>query len=146
MAENGDTWTMVAKADEIPAGSIQHVEFQGVEYSIINLDGRYYAMGDRCGHMNAPLSRGKIATVQGKSVVVCPLHSSTWDVASGRNLTGPVKGAPMDMTSVPKPIVDVLAKSAELAAAIKVHNLPSFDVERRGDEIWLNTAPRDGSP
>jgi nitrite reductase/ring-hydroxylating ferredoxin subunit len=145
MAEKGGTWSTVAKADEIPTGSIKHVEIQGVEYSIINLDGKYYAIGDRCGHMNAPLSRGRISTVQGKSVVVCPLHGSTYDVASGRNLTGPVKSPPADMTAVPQPIIDLLAHSAELAAAIKVHDLPSFEVERQGDEIRLNTSPRDGN-
>jgi nitrite reductase/ring-hydroxylating ferredoxin subunit len=141
---NGDDWVMVAKADEVPATSIKHVEFQGMEFSIINLGGEYYALSDRCGHMNAPISRGKIVSTQGKSIVVCPLHGSTYDVVTGKNLSGPVKPAPMDMSAVPKPVLEQLAHAAELSALIKVHDLESFEVERRGDDLWLRVTSEVG--
>ena len=137
----GDGWVVVAKADEVTTMSIKHAEFQGMEFSIINLDGKYYAISDRCGHMNAPISRGKIATAQGKNIVVCPLHGSTYDVATGKNLSGPVKPPPTDMSTVPKPVLEQLAHAAELSALIRVHDLKSFEVERRGDDILLHVPP-----
>jgi len=122
--------------------SLKHVEFEGMEFSLINLGGQYFAISDRCGHMNAPLSRGKLASSQGKDIVVCPLHGSTFDVATGKNLTGPVKGAPLDPATVPKPVFDSLTHAAELSALIKVHNLDTFEVQRQGGDIKLNTSPR----
>jgi nitrite reductase/ring-hydroxylating ferredoxin subunit len=48
---------------------MKHVEIKSKEIAIINLDGKYYAINDRCGHMNAPLSKGEIRNVQGKDIV-----------------------------------------------------------------------------
>ena len=48
---------------------MKHVEIKGKEIAIIKLDGKYYAMNDRCGHMNAALSKGEIRNVQGKDIV-----------------------------------------------------------------------------
>jgi nitrite reductase/ring-hydroxylating ferredoxin subunit len=140
--EIGDPWVTVAKADEIPSMSMKHFEYQGIEFSIINVGGQYFAVSDRCGHMNAPLSRGRVSASGARNIVVCPLHSSTYDVATGKNLSGPVRPPPMDVSGVPKPVVDTLARAAEISAAIKVHDLDSFEVERQGDEIRLNVAPR----
>ena len=49
----------IAKVDEIPQGKMKHVEVQGKEIVISNIDGKFYAMDDRCGHMNARLSMGR---------------------------------------------------------------------------------------
>jgi nitrite reductase/ring-hydroxylating ferredoxin subunit len=65
-----DSWETIAKASELPSRSMKHVEIKGKEIAIINLDGKYYAMNDRCGHMNAPLSKGKIRNVQGKILLL----------------------------------------------------------------------------
>ena len=55
-----DSWETIAKASELPSRSMKHVEIKGKEIAIINLDGKYHAINDRCGHMNAPLSKGEI--------------------------------------------------------------------------------------
>jgi nitrite reductase/ring-hydroxylating ferredoxin subunit len=49
---------------------MKHVEIKGKEIAIINLDGKYYAINDRCGHMNAPLSKGENRNVQGKDTLL----------------------------------------------------------------------------
>jgi nitrite reductase/ring-hydroxylating ferredoxin subunit len=64
---------------------MKHVEIKGKEIAIINLDGKYYAINDRCGHMNAPLSKGEIRNVHGKDIVTCPLHFATFDIVTGKN-------------------------------------------------------------
>ena len=43
----------VGKVDEIPVGKMKHIEVEGKEIVISNIGGKFYAMDDRCGHMNA---------------------------------------------------------------------------------------------
>jgi nitrite reductase/ring-hydroxylating ferredoxin subunit len=75
----------VAKISEIPPGTMKHIETGGKEICIVNISGRFYAIGDRCGHENARLSTG---TLQG-TVVTCPMHFSRFDVTTGKLLSGP---------------------------------------------------------
>lgn len=130
-------WTTVAKASEVPPGTLKRLDFDGKEVALANVGGRFYAVRDRCGHMNAPLSRGVVRDVQGRPIITCPLHFSTYDAASGTKLTGPVKPPPMDTTGTPKAILDTLAKAAELAAMIRVLDVEAFEVRQEGDEIRL---------
>jgi nitrite reductase/ring-hydroxylating ferredoxin subunit len=144
VSANGGEWVTVAKVGEVAAGSVKHVEVHGIEVSLINRGGRFFAISDRCGHMNAPLSKGHLASSQGKEVVVCPLHGSTFDIATGLNMTGPVKGPPLDPSTVPKPVLDTLARAAELSADIKVHDLTSFQVRLQGDDLQVSLRKREG--
>ena len=52
---------------------MKHVEVKGKEIVIVNVGGKFYAMDDRCGHMNALLSMGSIAN---GSIVTCPFHGA----------------------------------------------------------------------
>jgi nitrite reductase/ring-hydroxylating ferredoxin subunit len=47
---------------------MKHVEVQGKEIVISNIDGKFYAMDDRCGHMNARLSMDNISN---DGIVAC---------------------------------------------------------------------------
>ena len=53
----------VAKVNEIADGKMKHVEVYGKEALIANVGGKYYAISDRCGHMNALLSMGKLTGI-----------------------------------------------------------------------------------
>ena len=57
---NNESYVEVAKIDEIPPGSMKHVELDGKEIVVSNVNGKFYAMDDRCGHMNARLSNWNI--------------------------------------------------------------------------------------
>ncbi len=137
MHEDEGEWTTVAKASEIPKGTLKRVEFRGKEVAIANVGGRFYAVRDRCGHMNAPLSRGVVRLVDGEPIVTCPLHSSTFDVSTGKNRTGPVKSPTIDMAGTPQAVLDTLAKAAELSAAIRTLDVEVFEIQQIGDEIRL---------
>ena len=52
---------------------------------LANVGGAFYALRDACGHRQAPLSKG---TLDGH-VVECPLHFATFDVRSGKPVSGP---------------------------------------------------------
>ena len=53
--------------------------------ALFNVSGRFYAIGNRCPHANGPLVDG---TLEG-ATVICPLHRSRFDLATGEPLHGP---------------------------------------------------------
>jgi len=75
----------VGKADEVAAGQMKPFKIQGKEVLVVNYEGRHYAIGGRCSHMNGELSKGKL---EGK-LVTCPRHGSVFDVTTGECVTGP---------------------------------------------------------
>ena len=77
-----DNFVEVGKGDEIPTGKIKHIEVDGKEIVIANANGKFYAIDDRCAHMNAPLSLGNLT----RNVVTCPFHGA-WRGSSFSNFT-----------------------------------------------------------
>ena len=74
-----------AETAEVPVGKMKKVERGGKEILIANVDGKYYAIPDRCTHRNGDLSMGSL---EGK-IVTCPLHGSQFDVTTGKSIRGP---------------------------------------------------------
>ena len=52
----------------------------GEDILIARVDGMYYAIDDRCGHMNVSLCDGALEG----ATVTCPLHAAQFDVRDGR--------------------------------------------------------------
>lgn len=63
---------------------MKHVEVRGKEILIANIDGKFYALNDRCGHMNALLSMGNLAN---DNIVTCPFHGARFDIISGYQMS-----------------------------------------------------------
>ena len=78
------TFVKVAKTNDIPLGKMKHVEIEGMEILIANVEGKFYAVGDRCPHLHAKVSEGTL----NKTIVTCPRHLSTFDVTTGRVISG----------------------------------------------------------
>ena len=78
------TFAKVAKTTDIPSCTMKHVEVDGVELMIANVEGKFYAVGDRCPHLHASMSEG----ILDKTVVTCPRHLSKFDVTTGRVISG----------------------------------------------------------
>jgi len=97
------TSTKVAKTSDIPVGTMKHVEVEGIEILIANVEGKFYAVGDRCSHLNAMVSKGTL----NKTIVTCPRHLSTFEVTTGRAISG--------------------TRS----------NLPSYDLKVEGDDLFI---------
>ena len=76
----------VANVSEISDGKMKHVEVDGKEVLIANVGGKFYAISDRCGHMNALLSMGNLTG----NTVTCPFHGAKFDVTTGRKLSEPI--------------------------------------------------------
>jgi hypothetical protein len=60
------------------------------------------------------LSEGEIRNVQGKDIVTCPLHFSTFDIVTGKKLSEPKMSPPMDMAALPKLLQDAFAHAAPI--------------------------------
>ena len=65
---------------DLPSGQMVRFDIGENEILIANVYGSIFAMNDRCGHMNASLSKGRLV---GK-IVECPLHKVRYDVTTGR--------------------------------------------------------------
>jgi glycine betaine catabolism B len=87
--ENAGCFVAVAKTSDVAPGGMKWVSIDGERRVLANVEGRYYALSDVCGHRNAPLSRG---TLDGY-LIECPLHYAQFDVRTGELVNGPVSTA-----------------------------------------------------
>ncbi len=122
-----------ASVDDLPVGTMKHVEIKGIEIALANVNGTVYAVSDRCGHQNAPLSKG---TLDGK-IVTCPLHHAQFDVTTGKMVSGMVELSLPGMDRTPKEFQDALKAIGELTSHIKTHDLPPFPVKVAGNRIFV---------
>ena len=89
MSERPDGFIAVVKADDVPSGAMTVVAIERERILLANVEGRFYALRDMCGHRNAPLSRGKLDGY----LIECPLHFAQFDVRTGELVNGPVSTA-----------------------------------------------------
>ncbi len=68
------------KVDELPDGAMKKVTAQGYEILLARAGAKYYAADNRCPHLGADLSQGKLEG----TVVTCPRHGSQFDLTDGR--------------------------------------------------------------
>jgi nitrite reductase/ring-hydroxylating ferredoxin subunit len=80
-------YVQVAGADDLKSGTMKSFDVEGVSILVVNLDGRYYAIGNKCTHIGGDLSKGQL---EGKTVK-CPRHGSQFDVTTGNRIVGPAK-------------------------------------------------------
>ena len=81
-----DVFVPVATASELAPGTMKWVVVDRERVLLANVEGVFYALRDACGHRQEPLSKG---TLDGH-VIECPLHFATFDVRTGKLLSGPV--------------------------------------------------------
>ena len=61
----------------------------GVDVLVVRDGERLFAIGNRCTHQGAPLSKGRITFSGSIASVTCPVHGSTFDLATGRVMRAP---------------------------------------------------------
>jgi len=79
------TYIEVLSTKDLQPGNVKGIETDGKQVLLVNIDRKYYAIGDVCTHMTCRLSEG---TIKGDSVT-CPCHFSVFDVKTGKVLNGP---------------------------------------------------------
>jgi nitrite reductase/ring-hydroxylating ferredoxin subunit len=124
----------VGKVEEIPVGKMKYVEVQGKEIVISNIGGKFYAMDDRCGHMNARLSMGNVSN---DGIVTCPFHGARFDVTTGMNVKEPNLTPSQQMEPLPKTWRNYLEHAGQLMSYIKTYNQPIYEIQVEGNRIKI---------
>ena len=76
---NGD-FVKVAETKDIQSTKMKAVEVAGENICLVNVEGKYYAIGNVCTHEGGPLAEG---TLEGYEVE-CPWHGSKFDIRTGK--------------------------------------------------------------
>jgi nitrite reductase/ring-hydroxylating ferredoxin subunit len=124
----------VVKLSEILEGKMKHVKAFGEDILMSNVAGTIYATSNRCGHQNASLAKG---TLTGHSVA-CPLHAATFDVRTGKNLTGPQMMMSAEvMQKLPQEMLAMFKKTGEILSEIEVTPLKTYPVSVKGNSVFV---------
>src|ERR671913_17642 len=75
----------VANTEDIQSSQMKEVEVNGQNICVVNVEGKYYAIGSICTHEGGPLADG---TLEGYEVE-CPWHNSKFDVRTGEVISPP---------------------------------------------------------
>lgn len=134
MSQNQD-YAEVGKVPEIDNGQMKHVEINGKEIVIANLNGKFYAFAERCGHMNARLSRGNI----NQNIVTCPMHGAKFDIISGKKMGEPMLETPPGMDPLPSSWQKIFEIAGKEMSYIKTHDQETYEVKVEGDLIKIRT-------
>jgi nitrite reductase/ring-hydroxylating ferredoxin subunit len=128
-----DNFVEVARVNEIPDGKMKHVEVEGKEALIAHVGGKFYAISDRCGHMNALLSMGNLTG----STVTCPFHGSKFDVKTGKKLSEPILTPSQEMEPLPQTWQKFFEHVMKLMAHIKTYDQLTYETRIDGDSIKI---------
>jgi glycine betaine catabolism B len=80
-----EDFVKVADTKDIPPSQMKEVEVNGENICVVNVEGKYYAIGSICTHEGGPLADG---TLEGYEVE-CPWHNSKFDVRTGEVISPP---------------------------------------------------------
>jgi nitrite reductase/ring-hydroxylating ferredoxin subunit len=92
---------VVATIDDIPPGKRKLVSVKGREIGIFNVDGEYFALGNRCPHEGASLCKGRVVGLVESSepgsyqfsrrgeLLRCPWHGWEFDLRTGKSWCEP---------------------------------------------------------
>jgi nitrite reductase/ring-hydroxylating ferredoxin subunit len=87
MEQSRVKYIRIASADEVPSGTMKSFNAEGTSILITNLNGRFYAMGNKCTHAGGDLSKGHLEA----NIIKCPRHGSQFNVVTGKRIAGPAK-------------------------------------------------------
>jgi nitrite reductase/ring-hydroxylating ferredoxin subunit len=96
----------IALVKDLEPGKMIGAEANGREIVVVNVDGNYYAIGNRCTHMSCMLSEGML---RGQNVT-CSCHGSVFDLKTGNVVKGPAKK--------PEPVFQVKAEGEQILVNI----------------------------
>ncbi len=77
----------IAKTSDVPENGGVAVDVEGLRIAVFNVDGKYYALDDRCTHADASLAEGDVD----ERTVECPLHGARFDLDTGAALSAPAE-------------------------------------------------------
>lgn len=120
---------LCAEAD-VAESSLQRITLRDkVDVCVTRLNGQFYAVVDRCGHMNAPLSRGELDG----DVVTCPVHHAQYSLTTGAVVRPP------DERSGPSADGRIHSATARLGLdeLVRVLRVKQFNVSTKDGSLFV---------
>ena len=84
-----EDFVKVADTKDIQPSRMKEVQVMGENVCLVNVGGKYYAIGNVCTHEGGPLADGTLEEYE----VECPWHNSRFDVRTGK-VTNPPADEP----------------------------------------------------
>ena len=81
------TLVKLVSVEDLKPNQMKAAEANGKKILVVNLNGTYYAIGNKCTHRNCLLSNGKLKD----DTVQCSCHGTIFDVKTGNVIKGPAK-------------------------------------------------------
>jgi NAD(P)H-dependent nitrite reductase small subunit len=94
-----EIWAEVCPLDELALGASRLVYLGGQQVAVFNIEGRLYAISNRCSHARGPLSEGEVEVTEDRCTVTCPWHHGQFDLSTGEAVDG-VASAPVSTYQV----------------------------------------------
>ena len=127
-------WIEVGTTKEIPVGKMKLVELTGREILIANVEGKFYAIDDRCGHAKCALSSGGLRG----NIVTCPMHAAQFDVTTGKKRADPTLGGHIpDIEKLPPSFLKLIEHSGKIVAEIKTYDQHTYPDSVDGESIKI---------
>ncbi len=96
------SFVIVASVTDLKINQMKPVNANGNPILLVNLEGNYYAIGNKCTHMQCTLTNGEL---KGETVQ-CPCHGSKFNVKTGKVIGGPA--------ALPEPKYDVKVENGKI--------------------------------
>ena len=135
----GASFVAVLPAADLPEGALARVSIGELDLLLANVPAGLLATDDRCPHMAAPLSIGRLDGC----IVDCPLHNGRFDLCSGETVQMPTTGG-LDADGAPhlpwsppgtEPKPEPPGRKAEARRLTRVRRLRYYPVRVVGDMI-----------
>jgi nitrite reductase/ring-hydroxylating ferredoxin subunit len=82
-------WSPVIAEDALADRRPERRTVDGVDVLVVRDGERLFAIGNRCTHQGAPLSKGRITFSGSIASVTCPVHGSMFDLTTGKVMRAP---------------------------------------------------------
>ncbi|MBZ0287309.1 MAG: chlorite dismutase family protein [Anaerolineae bacterium] len=86
--EMQEIWTEVCALEDFAPGERKLVYLKGQQVALFNVEGKLYALSNRCSHARGPLSEGTVEQTDHACTVTCPWHYAKYDLATGAVVDG----------------------------------------------------------
>ncbi len=139
----GAPFEPVLSLAELPTGAMVRVTHGDLDVLVAHTDDGLVAVEDRCPHMSAPLSAGRLEDC----TLHCPLHRGAFDTRDGEVVTFPTTGG---LTAEgeyrptwtpegkkPKPALPLDDPKAQARALTRVRRLRYFPLRVNGDTLEI---------
>ena len=116
--------TIVATASQVKEGEVLAVTAENQKVMLSRIDGKVYAVENKCPHLGLPLANGKVCD----RVVTCRWHGASFDLTTGENVkwVNSFAGIPLPEWS-----------HQALSIGKSAQGLKTFAVTEQGDEISI---------